>query len=174
MKACNLHFKITEESTSKAIGLPSTGEPFFKGGQLDVSNYTKFLKSTYQTISWSKRVLQNCVEEKWHPLITILERFVTCEGRYAIFFLYHIQLLSHFIEDSQMNVPHFLRLSLHKMARGVQSEGNNPETAIYHHSLIKMIIVVELSKRRKSWKTSSLKNSLVKEHSSKANRGSST
>lgn len=93
-------------------------------------------------LSWSKGVLRSCLEEKWLPLVTI-----TCEGRYAVIFIYHVRLLSHLFEDRRINIPHLLRLSLYKMATGVQFESKNPKTPIYHHSLIKMIVVAELSKR---------------------------
>lgn len=37
------------------------------------------------------------------------------------------------------------------MARGVKSKGKKLDTSLYHHSLIKILIVAELSKRKKSW-----------------------
>lgn len=37
------------------------------------------------------------------------------------------------------------------MARGVQLQGRKPRTALYHHSLIKILLVAELKKRKKSW-----------------------
>lgn len=83
VKVSNLKFKVIEESISRATGLPSTGEPFFKGGQRNVSGCAKFLKPTYQTLSWSKGVLHSCLDEKWHLMVTILQRFITCEGSYG-------------------------------------------------------------------------------------------
>lgn len=158
MKVRNLKLKITEESISRATGLPSMGEPFFKGGKMNVSDCMNLHKPPYHTLSWSKGVLHSCLEEKWHPLVTILQRFITCEGRYAVALLYHIRLLLHFSRDRRINIPHFLWLSLHNMARGVQFESKNSETSIYHHSLIKIIIVTELSKRRRTWEDFLIEN----------------
>jgi len=56
----------------------------------------------------------------------------------------------HFTQDSSINTPHFLKLILDKMARGVKYESKKPETSLYHHSLIKILIVAELSKRNNS------------------------
>lgn len=69
----------------------------------------------------------------------------------------------HFTEDFSIDIPHFLKLSLHKMARGVQSEGKKSETSLYHHSLINILIVVELSKRKKSWEDFLIENLLGEE-----------
>jgi len=64
----------------------------------------------------------------------------------------------HFTEDCSINIPHFLKLSLHKMAKGVQSKGKKLKTSLYHHSLIKILIVAELSKRKKSWEEFLIEN----------------
>lgn len=69
---------------------------------------------------------------------------------YDIIFLYHVRLLMHFTEDCSINIPHFLKLSLHNMVRGVQSKGKKSNNSLYHHSLIKILIVAKLSKRKKS------------------------
>lgn len=37
------------------------------------------------------------------------------------------------------------------MEKGVQSHGKKPETALYHHSLIKILLVAEIRKRKWSW-----------------------
>lgn len=147
----NLSFKITNESVSRTIGLPIDGEKFFKGGQLEVPNCTMFLNAAYRSISWTKGVLQSCIEEHWYPLLTILQCLVTCEGRFANFFLYYIRLMVHFTEGRHLNIPYFLRLSLHKMAKRIQSYSKKPETALYHHSLIKILLVAELKKQKRSW-----------------------
>lgn len=47
MKVDNLKFKITKESINRATRFPSMGEPFFKGGQMNISGCVKFLKPTY-------------------------------------------------------------------------------------------------------------------------------
>lgn len=123
----NLSFRITDESVSRAIGLPTDSEKVFKGGQLEVANCTMFLKPTYRSISWTKGVLRSCIEEQWHPLLTMLQHFVTCEGRFVVVFLYHVHLMVHFTEGRHLNIPYFLRLSLHMMAKGIQSHRKSPK-----------------------------------------------
>jgi hypothetical protein len=43
-------------------------------------------------------------------------------------------------------------MSLSKMARGVKYSSNKPKTSIYHHGLMKLLVVHELRKRGCSWK----------------------
>ena len=47
IKVGDLSFKFTEESLSIAIELVAEGEPFFKGGKLNIPNCTMFLNPSY-------------------------------------------------------------------------------------------------------------------------------
>lgn len=47
VKVGKLQLNIIEQSLSEAIGIPSSGEHFFKGGQLQIPNGVTFLKLTY-------------------------------------------------------------------------------------------------------------------------------
>jgi hypothetical protein len=86
-------------------------------------------------------------------MITSLQRLVTCEGRYAVTFIYHIRLLLHFEGGPEIDFPYFLWMSLNKMVRGVKSLSKTEKTSIYHQGLIKMLVLHELRKQRISWKT---------------------
>jgi hypothetical protein len=85
-------------------------------------------------------------------MLVSLQIFLTCEGRYAITFLYHLRLLLHFEGGPKMNFPYFLWMSLSKMARGVRSTSKKIETSLYHHGLMKLLVVSELKKRGSRWK----------------------
>lgn len=162
-KVGNLQLKITEQSCSEAIGLPSSGDHFFNGGQLHIPNYAVFLKLACQLLIWAKGVLRTYIQDQWNPLLTMIQCFLTYEGRYAIVFLYHIRLLKHFTEEYLINIPHFLKLSPHKMARGVKSKGKKPNTFLYFHNLIKILIVAKLTKRKNSCEDFLIENFLGEE-----------
>jgi hypothetical protein len=85
-------------------------------------------------------------------LLISLKRFLTCEGRYDVTFLYHLRLLLHFEGWPQIDFPYFLRISLSKMVRGIKSAYKKLETSIYHHGLMNLVVVHELRKRGNSWK----------------------
>jgi hypothetical protein len=73
-------------------------------------------------------------------MLISLHNFLTCEGRYGVTFLYHLRLLLHFEDGLQINFPYFLWMSLGKMVRGVRSSSKKPETSLYHHGIIKLLV----------------------------------
>jgi hypothetical protein len=85
-------------------------------------------------------------------MLISLQKFLTCKGRYAVTFIYHLKLLSHFEGGPQINFPHFLWMSLKKMERGVRSVSKKPETSLHHHGLIKLLVVHALRTQGGSWK----------------------
>jgi hypothetical protein len=97
-------------------------------------------------------------------MITNLQRFVTCEGMYAMTFIYHLRLLFHFEGGPEIDFPYFLWMSLNKMVRGVKTISKIEKTSIYHQGFIKMLVLHELRKQRISWKT------LITQHLSTGNK----
>jgi hypothetical protein len=75
---------------------------------------------------------------------------VTCEGRYGLVFLYHLWLLMNFI-NYPLNMPHYLLHSLYKMSKNFKCEKD--DSSIFHHCLIKLIIVHYLSLRGDCWQS---------------------
>jgi hypothetical protein len=86
-------------------------------------------------------------------MITIIQRFITCEGRYAMTFIYHLRFLLHFEGGPEIDFRYFLWMSLNKMVRGVKSLSKTGKTSIYHQGHIKMLVLHELMKQRISWKS---------------------
>jgi hypothetical protein len=111
------------------------------------------LKEDHQHPNWKKGIPGNYIKEEYHPMITSLQRFVTCEGRYVVTFIYHLRILLHFEGGPKIDFPYFLWMSLNKMVRGVKSISKTEKTSIYHQVLIKMLVLHELRKQRISWKT---------------------
>jgi hypothetical protein len=110
------------------------------------------LKEDHQHPDWKKGIPRNYIKEEYHPMITSLQRFITCEGRYVVTFIYHLRLLLHFEGGPEIDFPYFLWMILNKMVRGVKSISKTEKTSIYHQGLIKMLVLHELRKQRISWK----------------------
>jgi hypothetical protein len=55
------------------------------------------------------------IKEKCHFLLIFIKGFITCEGRYNLFFIYHFQLLMVFM-DYKLNMFAFFLKILSKMA----------------------------------------------------------
>jgi hypothetical protein len=94
----------------------------------------------------------------WDELTYLIQKFITCEGRFSIIYLYHIKLLQHLRGDYEINMPYFLLQSLSKMAKTVQKQGRNTEKSLYHCGLIKMIIKNELQKQNVIWQQFTIEN----------------
>jgi hypothetical protein len=88
------------------------------------------------------------LKPRWHDLLAIFKQFVTWEGHYGLVFLYHLRLLMNFI-DYPMNMPHYLLCSLYKMSKRFKHE--KADSSLFHHVLIKLIIVHHLSLSGDCW-----------------------
>jgi hypothetical protein len=65
--------------------------------------------------------------------------------------LYHLRLILHFTGKQPMNMPFYLLKSLTKMASKVQDKPQTTSNSLFHHGLIKLIVLEELSRRNKTW-----------------------
>jgi hypothetical protein len=148
----NLQLTINEATLREVTGLPNRGAKYFKGVGINKEMCQRFLKEDHQHPDWKKGIPRNYIKEEYHPMIASLQRFLTCEGRYAVTFIYHLRLLLHFEGGPEIDFPYFLWMSLNKMVRGVKSLSKTEKTSIYHQGLIKMLVLHEIRKQRISWK----------------------
>ena len=88
----------------------------------------------------------------WDEMVYIIQKFVTCEGRYSIAFLYHIKLLLYLKGQCTISLPYFLLQSLTKMSKTIQKRKGNEDKILCHFGLIKILIEFELQRRGKTWK----------------------
>jgi hypothetical protein len=104
-----------------------------------------------QNLDWKKGVPRVWITEKWRNILFMLQKVITYEGWYVVTFLYHIFLLLHFEAGSELNFPFYLCQSLGRMAKCVHANPKNVNRSLYHHGLIKILIVEELNKRGDNW-----------------------
>jgi hypothetical protein len=79
----------------------------------------------------------------------VVKKFVTYEGRYKLVFLYHLHLLMNFI-GYPLNMPFYFQRSLYKMSKRFKRE--KVDSSLFHHSLIRIIVVHHLSLHSDSWR----------------------
>ena len=77
-------------------------------------------------------------------MLLIIQKKITCEGRFGYMFVYHARLLMHFLEDWEINLPYFLLNSLKKISRTVQKRIQSIDNIMYHHGLINILIEFHL------------------------------
>jgi hypothetical protein len=76
---------------------------------------------------------------------------ITCEGRYYVFKACHFQLLAHFQFNNPLYFPFYFLKSLENMSSQVRKNVTNPHNNLFHHGLIKLLVLAELEKQGKTW-----------------------
>jgi hypothetical protein len=95
-----------------------------------------------------KGILVSLLKVRWHGLLAVLKQFITCEGRYGLVFLYHVRLLMHFI-GFHLNMSFYLLRSLYKMSKRYKKQ--NLDSSLFHHGLIKLLLVHHLKTLGDDW-----------------------
>ena len=106
---------------------------------------------------FKKGIPSSALKNKWRNMLLILQKIITCEGRFGTLYVYHIQLMMHFL-DEEINSPFFLLHSLKRMASNVQKRVQFLETTLYHHGLVKILIEHHLRKVGDNWDEFLLRN----------------
>ena len=117
MSVGSVKFKVTEAFISEATGLPMAGERWYKKKTMRIGDFTTFLKPQYSMVDWRCGIPANWLKEDWRKVLRIVQKFVTCEGRFSITHLYQMRLLTHISGDDPLNLVHFLYNSLLKMSK---------------------------------------------------------
>jgi len=133
-------FPVSAEIIASTTIIPNEGEISFKRMDLDLEHYKMFLKPQYKEspshIFPSKQLL-----DKYTPLMNIIMKYFTCEGRFSKLYQYHIRLLMHFTSMKLLNLPNYLYSRLVKMDEKVHSKGRDHQASLFHHALIKVIVL---------------------------------
>ena len=80
------------------------------------------------------------MRSKYRHLLVFLQKYIMCEGRFSLAFLFHIQLLGQF-QDQPLNFPYYLNISLAKMFTAAKERVVHIEENLYHHGLVKIILM---------------------------------
>ena len=158
----NLILSILEEYISQVIGLPQTREKWLKKQYMDEKSWTPYINKSRKVCNWVNGVSRSWLKSPWDDITYLIQKYVTCEGRYSLIFLYHIRILHHLSNEKPMNMPYFLLQSLKKMSSQVK-KNKNKERSMCHHGLIKMLVEHELNQRGLSWNIFLWENGFIKE-----------
>jgi hypothetical protein len=146
-KVGDIQLELNEEFISSATGLAATGQRWFKNSKVDEVSWPLLFISR-KVVSCDKGMPISTLKPRWHDLLVIVKQFVTCEGRYGLVFLYHLRLLMNFM-GYPLNMPHYFLRSLYKMSKRFKRE--KADSSLFHHGLIKLIIVHHLNLSGDNW-----------------------
>ena len=90
--------------------------------------------------------------ERYAPLMKVIMKYFTCEGRYSRLYSYHIRLLMHFTRVKMLHFPYYLYRSIDKIYSVLQRRNYSQQMKIlFHHSLIKMVVLHQLEQKGITW-----------------------
>jgi hypothetical protein len=147
-KVGDIQLEINEEFISSATGLPSSGQRWFKNSKVEEVPWPLLFVSRKVT-SCDRGMPISALKPRWHDTLMVVKQFVTCEGRYGLVFLYHLRLLMNFM-GYPLNMPFYFQRSLYKMSKRFKRE--KADSSLFHHGLIRLIIVHHLSLHGDSWR----------------------
>jgi hypothetical protein len=142
---------VTEQTIAKACRLVVGGERWWKKEHVVTEFVNQFLLPDKQNPNWKRGVPHSWIRPEWHTALIIIHRYITCEGRFSLVYIYHIRILMHLNGDYPLNLPYFLLKSLTKMSKRVQSLSTNAKSSLFHQVLIKTLVMSALRELQKPW-----------------------
>jgi hypothetical protein len=94
---------------------------------------------------------KECIKQELVNPLIIITRLITCEGRYSTFKACHFRLLAHFLFNKPLNFPFYFLKRLENMSSQVRKNVTNPHNSLFHHGLIKLLVLTKLEKQGQSW-----------------------
>ena len=129
------------------------GERWFKQENLDPSYYEPYLKPRYKDDKKSIFPFSHLLDQ-YAPMMKIIMKYFICEGRFSRLYSYHIRLLMHFTIFRMLHLPYYIFHDIDKMALIVQKmDYNHQMQSLFHHSLIKMLVMHKLEQNIIPWET---------------------
>ena len=144
-----LKIELTRDFIAESANIANEGEFWFKKVPFTFNSQNFLLPNVVP--DWGKGVHVQNFKHEWREPIKILQSYITCEGRYASIFKYHIRFLQHLSHESKMNLPFLFLKILQKMSSRVREHQDHTKQSIFHHGLIKFIISTVLQKKGKNW-----------------------
>jgi len=141
-----LEIPISPEVISVVTKIPRGQERLFKNFKFEMEPYQELLKPEFIGFDLTKSVPRSYLKDSYANLLTCIQRYFTCEGGYHKVYSYHFKLLLHFTGNISLDLPFYLFHSLGKMSDKVQLKKEACETSLFHHGLIKLIVLHELQK----------------------------
>jgi len=107
-------FTLSSAIILAAIGIPNVGEKWFKQGDLERHYYEPFIKPRH--INEIKGYFPfSHILDIYAPMMKIIMKYFSCEGRFSRLYSYHIYLLMHFTRVKMLNIPYYMFWSIDKM-----------------------------------------------------------
>ena len=144
-------FILSPETIAQATGIPNAGEEWNKRQHVEKFYYEPYIKPGF--IRQLSRVFPFMfLKDEFAPLMKLIIRYFSCEGRFSRLYTYHIHLLMHFTRVRMMKIPYFMYHNIERMTYLVQRKTPTQQhRSIYHYALIKITMIKQLTQQGITW-----------------------
>jgi hypothetical protein len=157
-----LQLQVNEESIAEAMSLLQEGDRWFKNMNIEGIPWNSLLvsrKTRYNIKGMPIQLFKTC----WHGLLLVIKQFLTCEGTLWVGVFVSYTVIDDF-PGFKLNLPFYLLKSLQKMSKFYQTQNPNPESSLFHHGLIRILVNAQLLKTRDNWQSFLVRNRFVPFH----------
>ena len=114
VKIARVNFILSPETIAQATRIPNIGEEWNKRQQLEKSYYEPYIKPGYMR-QMSRVFPFRFLKDEFAPLMKLIIRYFSCEGRFSCLYAYHVRLLMHFMRVRMMSIPYFMYRNIERM-----------------------------------------------------------
>ena len=114
-------FILSPLTIAQATGIPNIGEEWNKRQQIEKFHYEPYIKPGYMR-HLSRVFPFRFLKDEFSPLMKLIIRYFSCEGRFSRLYAYHVRLLMHFTGVRMMNIPYFMYRNIERMMIFVQKK----------------------------------------------------
>ena len=97
----------------------NVGEKWYKEKDLENHYYEPYIKPRYKN-EVNKVFHFSYLLDRYSPMMKIIMKYFSCEGRFFRLYTYLMQLLMHFTRVKILNIPYYIFKNIYKMAYIVQ------------------------------------------------------
>lgn len=138
-------FILTPEVIAHAIGIPNVGEIWNKCKVLDTVQVEPFIRPAFVRLLIGVFPFR-FLRREYAPMMRLIMRYFTCEGRFSQIYSYHIRILMHFTGLRMMNIPVFFYQNIERMESIMQRKSPTEQyRSLYHYGLIQLVILHQLA-----------------------------
>jgi hypothetical protein len=146
----DIQILVTEEIIVEVTGLPNEGIQWTGKYTTLKEVVESFVEPGEELDKKGKGLNPTALSEPWRELAGVIQRYITCDGRYDVVRPCHLKLLATLKQRLVINFPFFLNAMLHEVVARTQ-KAKDPVTIISHHGLVKLIVNRALSQTQITW-----------------------
>jgi len=92
------------------------------------------------------------LRDDYAPLMRLIMKYFSCEGRFSRLYAYHVRLLMHFTRVCMMNLPFFICGNIERMRKFMQHKTPRQQlNSVYHFALIQIMVDHQLGLQGITW-----------------------